>query len=63
MLDETIVVPLRDYDDPGVRHIASDDDVFSLHFEVTAVLASTEKRSPIRFETKVASNGGVSVRS
>lgn len=46
-----------------VRHIPADDDVFNLHFEVTAVLAGTEKRSSIRFETKVASNGGVSVRS
>ncbi len=43
-----------------VRHSAAEDEVFSLHFEVTAVLGSG---SPVWFETKVDSSGEVRVRS
>jgi type VI secretion system protein len=43
-----------------VRHAAAEDDVFSLHFEVTAMLGSGNS---VWFETKVDSSGEVRVKS
>jgi type VI secretion system protein len=45
-----------------VKHEGFDDDVFSLHFEVTAVLAQSGSQKSVRFETRVDNNGEVSVR-
>ncbi len=45
-----------------VHHSEMEEDIFSLHFEVTAVLAPTGSKKPVRFETKVDNNGEVSVR-
>ncbi len=42
-----------------VRHAGSEEDVFCLHFEVSAVLASG---NAVWFETKVDSSGEVEVR-
>jgi type VI secretion system protein len=43
-----------------VKHTAAEDDVFSLHFEVTATLGSGNS---VWFETKVDSSGEVQVHS
>jgi type VI secretion system protein len=45
-----------------VRYSGSEDDVFSLHYEVTAVLAASGTGGAVSFDTRVASNGEVSVR-
>ena len=45
-----------------VRHSELEEDIFSLHFEVTAVLVPSGSKRPVRFETKVDNNGEVSVR-
>jgi type VI secretion system protein len=45
-----------------VKYSGSPDDAFSLHFEVTAVLAISNSRNSVWFETKVGSNGEVVVR-
>ena len=46
-----------------VRHLMPEDDVFMLHFEVTAVLSSPDsKKESVWFETKVAHSGEVTVR-
>jgi type VI secretion system protein len=46
-----------------VKHLLPEDDVFALHFEVTAVLVQeSSKRESIWFETKVTNNGEVTVR-
>jgi type VI secretion system protein len=45
-----------------VKHTEFDEEIFSLHFEVTAVLAPSSSKKPVRFETKVDNNGEVSVR-
>jgi type VI secretion system protein len=44
-----------------VRYSGTPDDVFSLHFEVTAVLAVANGKNSVWFETKVDSNGEVVV--
>jgi type VI secretion system protein len=43
-----------------VRHSSNEEEVFSLHFEVTATL---ESGNSVWFETKVDSSGEVQVRS
>jgi type VI secretion system protein len=45
-----------------VRHAPLEDEVFSLHFEVTAVLVPSSSRKPVQFETRVDNNGEVTVR-
>jgi type VI secretion system protein len=45
-----------------VKHAELEDEIFSLHFEVTAVLVPSGSKKPVRFETKVDNNGEVSVR-
>jgi type VI secretion system protein len=45
-----------------VKHTEFDEEIFSLHFEVTAVLVPSSSKKPVRFETKVDNNGEVSVR-
>ena len=46
-----------------VKHLAPDDDVLTLHFEITAVLAQEgSKKEPVWFETKITNNGEVTVR-
>ena len=45
-----------------VKYSGSPDDAFSLHFEVTAVLAISNSRNSVWFDTKVGSNGEVVVR-
>ena len=49
----------------GVRglHLGPQDDVFSLHFEVTAVLSPPgSKKESVWFETRVSNSGEVKVR-
>ena len=45
-----------------VRYSGSEDDVFSLHYEVTAMLKPSGSGRAVLFETRVESNGEVSVR-
>jgi type VI secretion system protein len=46
-----------------VKHLVQEDDVFTLHFEVTAVLAQEgSKKESVWFETKVTNSGEVTVR-
>jgi type VI secretion system protein len=45
-----------------VRHSGSEEDIFSLHFEITGVLAEADSKNSIWFETTVDSNGEVKVR-
>ena len=45
-----------------VKYAGSEDDVFSVHFEITAMLAESDSGRSISFETKVESNGEVSIR-
>jgi type VI secretion system protein len=45
-----------------VKHAPFDEEIFSLHFEVTANLVLSNSRKPVRFETKVDNTGEVSVR-
>jgi len=45
-----------------VRHSGSEEDVFSLHFEITGVLVDSGKKNSIWFETTVDSSGEVKVR-
>jgi len=46
-----------------VRHVGQEDDVFSLHFEITAMLSTPgSARQSVWFETKVANSGEVTVR-
>jgi type VI secretion system protein len=45
-----------------VKYAGSEDDIFSLHYEVTAVLAASGSRTAVSFDTRVESNGEVSVR-
>jgi type VI secretion system protein len=45
-----------------VRHTEFDEEIFSLHFEVTAALVLSSSKKPVRFETKVDNSGEVSVR-
>ena len=45
-----------------VRYAGSEDDVFTLHFEVTAMLTPSPTKKAVSFETKVAHNGEVTVR-
>jgi type VI secretion system protein len=46
-----------------VRYSGSEDDVFNLHFEVTAVLSQPDSgKAPVSFNTNVGSNGKVIVR-
>lgn len=45
-----------------VRHSGSEEDIFSLNFEITGVLAATGNRNSVWFETTVDSNGEVRVR-
>ncbi|HYK90362.1 MAG TPA: type VI secretion system baseplate subunit TssE [Acidobacteriota bacterium] len=46
-----------------VRYSGSEDDVFSIHFDVTAVLSPSGSGRSVLFETKVGSDGKVSIRS
>ena len=46
-----------------VKHVRFEDEVFSLHFEVTAQLVSSDSgKKSIWFETTVTNNGEVTVR-
>jgi len=45
-----------------VRYAGSEDDVFTLHFQVTAMLTPSATKKAVSFETKVADNGEVIVR-
>jgi type VI secretion system protein len=45
-----------------VKYAGSEDDVFSLHFDVTAVLSPSSSRKVVSFETKIDSGGEVVVR-
>jgi type VI secretion system protein len=45
-----------------VKYAGSEDDVFSLHFEVTATLAPIGSKKSVSFQTKVSNNGEVTVR-
>lgn len=45
-----------------VRYAGSEDDVFTLHFQVTAMLTPSATKKAVSFETRVADNGEVSVR-
>jgi type VI secretion system protein len=46
-----------------VKHVEFEDEVFSMHFEVTAQLSSSgSNKKSVWFETKVTNNGAVTVR-
>jgi type VI secretion system protein len=46
-----------------VKYSGSEDDIFNLHFEVTAVLSQPDSaKAPVWFNTSVGSNGKVVVR-
>jgi type VI secretion system protein len=45
-----------------VKYAGPQDDVLSLHFDVTAVLSPSSSRKSVSFETKIASSGKVLVR-
>lgn len=46
-----------------VKHMGMEDEIFALHFEVTAQLSSPgSNKKSVWFETKVANNGEVTVR-
>ena len=45
-----------------VQYAGSPDDVFSIHFRITATLVTPGASSPVSFETKVDSSGEVEVR-
>ena len=45
-----------------VRYSGSEEDIFSLHFDVTAVLSPSASRKAVSFQTKVGSSGEVTIR-
>jgi type VI secretion system protein len=45
-----------------VRQSGSEEDIFSLHFEITGVLVESGKKNSVWFETTVDSSGEVKVR-
>jgi type VI secretion system protein len=66
MMEQAIRTTLEKYEprlsNVRVKFSGSPDDVFSLHFEVTATLAVAAGKNSVWFETKVDSNGEVAVR-
>ncbi len=45
-----------------VRYSGTEEDVFSIHFDITAVLAPSGSGRSVSFETMVGSSGKVSIR-
>jgi type VI secretion system protein len=45
-----------------VKYSGSEEDLFRLHFEVTAVLSPSASHNAVSFQTMVGSSGAVSIR-
>ena len=65
LMEQAIRITIEKYEPrlSGVRvkYLDSEDDILSLHFDVTAVLALPGAAGPLSFRTRVESNGEVSV--
>lgn len=46
----------------NVKHVQSPDDIFALHFEITADLVTEEEKASIWIETRVDGSGEVLVK-
>ncbi len=47
----------------NVMHVESEEDKFSLRFQITAQLATSKERIPICFDTLIDSTGNIQVKS